>query len=126
MKLRLRDDSLRLRLMQSEVDALNADGLVESRTRLPGGELVYALRADAAAEFVAARLEDGRITVSIPADIARDWAMTDVVSVQGEQPLDRGAVLHILVEKDFRCLVPREGENESDMYPHPRTRGEGR
>jgi hypothetical protein len=28
-------------------------------------------------------------------------------------------VLGILVEKDFACLAPREGEDESDMYPHP-------
>ena len=25
----------------------------------------------------------------------------------------------ILVEKDFQCLAPREGEDESDMFPHP-------
>ena len=126
MKLRLRDDTLRLRLMQAEVDALAADGSVESRTHLPGGELVYALRADAAADAIAAVLDDGRITVSIPADVARDWATTDVVSLQAEQPLGGGAVLGILIEKDFRCLAPREGEDESDMFPHPQAHGEGR
>jgi hypothetical protein len=28
-------------------------------------------------------------------------------------------MLRILVEKDFACLAPREGEDESDMFPNP-------
>ncbi len=39
--------------------------------------------------------------------------------VAGEQRLDDGALLSILVEKDFACLAPREGEDDSDMYAHP-------
>ena len=38
---------------------------------------------------------------------------------EGEQQHDNGDVLSILVEKDFACLAPREGEDESDMFPHP-------
>ncbi len=29
------------------------------------------------------------------------------------------ATLTLLLEKDFACLVEREGEDESDMFPHP-------
>jgi hypothetical protein len=39
--------------------------------------------------------------------------------MSGEQVLDDGAKLTILVEKDFACLTPREGEDESDMFPNP-------
>ncbi len=39
--------------------------------------------------------------------------------MKGEQLLDDGSMLDILVEKDFACLTKREGEDESDMYPHP-------
>ncbi|MGH8167708.1 MAG: DUF7009 family protein [Woeseiaceae bacterium] len=36
----------------------------------------------------------------------------------GAQPLD-GDELSILVEKDFACLAPREGEDDSDKFPNP-------
>ena len=47
------------------------------------------------------------------------WATTEQVSIQGEQMLDDGGKLKILVEKDFVCLTGRDDEDESDMYPHP-------
>jgi hypothetical protein len=47
------------------------------------------------------------------------WAASELVSIDGEQGLDDGSVLRILVEKDFACLAPRAGEDESDMFPHP-------
>ena len=55
------------------------------------------------------------------------WAMTEQVSIRGEQPLVEGEKLAILIEKNFACLAPREGEDESDMYLHPQSEsGEGR
>ena len=50
---------------------------------------------------------------------APEWVDSDEVSISSEQQLDQGGLLKILVEKDFACLAPREGEDESDMFPHP-------
>ncbi len=47
------------------------------------------------------------------------WSDSDEVSIAASQILDGGDQLNILVEKDFACLAPREGEDETDMYPHP-------
>ena len=55
----------------------------------------------------------GRPSVHPSASVGRPPAIT------AEQVLDDGGVLNILVEKDFACLAPREGEDESDMFPHP-------
>jgi len=57
------------------------------------------------------------------ADVMR-WAATEQVSIAANETLDDGDFLKILVEKDFACLAPREGEDESDMYPHPQDRQE--
>jgi hypothetical protein len=57
--------------------------------------------------------------VRLPESLVLSWAATEQVSMAGEQALDEGRVLQILVEKDFACLAPREGEDESDMFPHP-------
>ena len=120
MKIRIRDNSIRLRLTRGEVDAINSDGLVSSATGFPGGrEFRYALESSPASVTPAAFYSQNEIRIRLPETIVLAWATTDQVSIQGEQLLDDGDTLKILVEKDFACLAPREGEDESDMYPHP-------
>jgi hypothetical protein len=67
----------------------------------------------------AAFFSDNEITIRLPETMVLAWATTDQVSMQGEQVLDDGSKLQILVEKDFACLAPRDDEDESDMFPHP-------
>ncbi len=120
MKLRIRDNSLRLRLTQTEVRTLRTDGRVMAETVFPGGEkLKYALECVEGIEGVGASMRDGAITIRVPAALALDWADSDTVSLHGDQATSDGQSLGLLVEKDFACLAPREGEDESDMYPHP-------
>ena len=64
-------------------------------------------------------LSDNTLTVRLPESAVLAWATTEQVSLPGEQVLDNGALLKILVEKDFVCLTGRDDEDESDMYPHP-------
>lgn len=121
MKLRIRDNSLRLRLTQTEVRTLRTDGQVTAATAFPGGaSLVYALLCDDEVAELTATMLDGTITVRVPATVAHEWADSDEVSLRGDRALDDGQSLSLLVEKDFTCLAPREGEDESDMYPHPK------
>lgn len=120
MKLRIRDNSIRLRLTRGEVDLLRADGLVKARMEFPAGrEFGYELESSPASVQPDALFSDRVITVRVPEAMALEWASTEQVSMQGEQLLDDGGELTILVEKDFTCLAPREGEDESDMYPNP-------
>jgi len=120
MKLRIRDNSIRLRLSRGEVDSLRADGLVKARTEFPAGhEFGYELESSPASVQPDASFSDRAITVRVPESMALAWASTEQVSMQGEQFLDDGGKLTILVEKDFTCLAPREGEDESDMFPNP-------
>jgi len=120
MKLRIRDNSVRLRLTRGEVDVLREDGLVPSKTEFPGGqEFNYVAESSPAVVSPAAILSDSVLTVRLPESTVLAWATTEQVSIEGEQLLDDGQILTILVEKDFECLTQREGEDESDMYPHP-------
>ena len=121
MKLRIRDNSIRLRLERSEVDTLRDAGLVTSRTGFPGGrELAYVIESSPASVNPGALLSDNTVTVRLPETAVLAWANSEQVSIVGEQRLAEGDVLSILVEKDFACLAPRDGENEADMYPHPK------
>lgn len=120
MKLRIRDNSIRLRLTQTEVDTVRSAGVVRSRVSLPGGNgLDYVLEISATTARPSARLSDSALTISFPESDVKRWASTEQVSIAADEALDDGEVLKILVEKDFACLAPREGEDESDMYPHP-------
>lgn len=120
MKLRIRDNSIRLRLMQGEVDALKRDGIVSAHTDFPGGRTFgYRLESSPASVKPEAFLSAAELTVRLPESVVLGWASSEQVSIAGEQQLVGGQTLQILVEKDFACLTPREGEDESDMYPHP-------
>ena len=115
MKLRIRDDSLRLRLTRSEVDTFANSGRVESRISFGEKKLVYALAHSASAARVAARFANDEILVVVPSPAARAWASSEEVGIESSD-----GALRILIEKDFACLKPREGEDDRDAFPHPK------
>jgi hypothetical protein len=119
MKLRIKGATLRLRLTQGEIRALEAQSVVEERVPFAAGvDLVYRLKSDAVAREISAHFRDGVVEVRIPADAARQWCSSELVTLAHEQPLPQG-VLRITLEKDYACLTARSDEDESDNFPHP-------
>jgi hypothetical protein len=120
MKLRIRGNSIRLRLTRGEVQDLVTEGRVAELTRLPVGPAFgYQLRADAAAGAVTATFEAGVLGVAVPKAAAAAWAASDEVAIEGAVPVADGT-LTILVEKDFPCLTVRAGEDDSDAFARDR------
>ena len=120
MKLRIRGDSIRLRLTRGEVEELVAHGAVAETTRLPVGPAFgYQLRADALGRAVTATFEAGVLGVAVPRAAAEAWAASEEVAIRGEVPV-AGVALTILVEKDFPCLTVRQGEDDSDAFARDR------
>jgi len=120
VKLRVRDNSIRLRLTRSEVELVRTDGLVRGRVPFDGrNSFDYVLESSPATVKPEAHISNNVLTVRIPEAEILSWANSDDVSISASQILDGGDQLSILVEKDFACLSPREGEDEADMYPHP-------
>ena len=119
MKLRIRGSSLRLRLSQGEVQTLAEQGAVEDGVEFPGdARLVYRLRAVKNSSAISVSYGGNLIEVLVPEAMAGQWCGSDLVSLAGVQPVAEGE-LRVVVEKDFACLTPREGEDESDNFPHP-------
>lgn len=120
MKLRLLDDSIRLRLSRTEVLAAEQQGRVEARTRFPdGSNLVFALES-VDQDSRSASFADNRLIVRLPAQELANWAHDDAaVSIHGDLSLPDGDQLTLLVEKDFQCVTPRDGEDQSDLFPNP-------
>ncbi len=120
MKLRIRDNSIRLRLTRPEVETLSTDGLVGGKVPFPAGaQFVYCLESSPACVDPTAQFAEGELSVRFPETAVQDWAGSGEVAISAVQMLDDGGTLDILVEKDFECLAPRPGEDESDMFPHP-------
>ena len=119
MKIRIKGSSIRLRLAKSELSLLMRGSPVEERTSFPGGaRFVYRLVADGAKGGIGASFSDGTLVVSAPFSEVERWANSDAVSLHAD--IDAGAeLLSILIEKDFPCLVPREGEDPADRFARP-------
>ena len=95
-------------------------GIVGSALSFSGGaKLTYCLESSPACVDPVASLVNNELLVRLPESTVQDWASTEKVGISTEQGLDDGGYLKILIEKDFACLVERDGEDDSDMYPHP-------
>lgn len=113
MKLRIEDDTLRLRLSAGEVREFAEQGRVEAAVHFgagPGQQLTYALERGsepaesmAGAEPVQVHYEPGALTVHVPLALARSWVETDQVGFSHDVPLPDNQRLRILVEKDLDC-----------------------
>jgi hypothetical protein len=122
MKLRIRGNTLRLRLARGEVNQLAETGEVREAVAFGSGatdRLGYAIVASGDAAVTSARLSGGSVEVIVPRALAREWAANETVGFEAEQPVGGGLSLHILVEKDFACLTPRKGEDDTDAFPNP-------
>ena len=120
MKLRVLDNSIRLRLTRTEVDLIASEGLVNGHVAFAGTYTFdYVLESSPATVKPEAHISNNVLTVRIPQEEIHNWANSEQVSILSEQILGDGAVLKLRVEKDFACLAPREGEDESDMFAHP-------
>lgn len=121
MKLRIRGDAVRLRLARGEVDALGRGELIEEQTHFPDGSVLrYQLIPGRTQEASQISNDEGHtIRIEVPSMQAQKWAEnTTRVGLTGEAPFSVGQ-LQILIEKDFTCVTPREGEQELDTFANP-------
>ncbi len=122
MKLRIRGNSIRLRLEQQEVRQLAHTGVVEEIVSFPASaSFKYSLRLHQSDQFEA-RFEQGTIAVFVPNEKGKTWAASDDVGIYAEIP-SGDAGLKIAIEKDFQCLHKRPDEDESDMFVNPLKKG---
>lgn len=123
MKLRIKGDSLRLRLSQGEMRTLAERGEVEDRITFPGGAaLRYRLRVAKNSDVISADYSPNLIDILVPGMLCERWCGTDLVTLSASQATPAGE-LRLVLEKDWACLAPREGEGEADNFPHPRSGG---
>ena len=118
MKLRIKGNSLRLRLSKPEVEKLAVVKYLEERTSFGSNIFGYAVQIENAGDELQANFNGSKITVFIPEIFIEDWAVNDVIGFDTIKQVSDAEALYILVEKDFQCL-DKTSEDQSDNYENP-------
>ena len=114
MKLRITNNSVRLRVTPAEVKRFCEAGWIEDALELgtgPDQRFIFGLQEVDSGD-VRADLEPGRITILVPKIRAERWTRTDQVGIECEQRLPDGGTVRIVIEKDlayFDSLFREEG-----------------
>lgn len=120
MKLRILGNSLRIRLAQRDLRSLASGQCIEQTTVFsPSSKLVLSVESSLQAERAVAIFAGHRLSLRLPLAEVRQWAETEQVGIEAEQPIGDGQSLHILIEKDFECLQPRASV-DTDAFPNPK------
>ena len=118
MKIRIKGNSIRLRLTKTEVDNFAANGFVEEKTEFGDTYFSYRMESSSDHQELAAAYQGNLITVFIPAAIAQNWTSTELVGFENKMDIGNNKQLFLLVEKDFVCL-DNTFEDQSDNFPNP-------
>lgn len=114
MKLRVLENSLRLRLNRREVARLASGGALEERVVFPGNaSLSYSLGSGA--DSPEASFRDGAIRIAAPKNMIGLWAADDSIGVYFDVPAG-SAPLKIAIEKDLECLDLPPEERDPDAF----------
>ena len=112
MKIRIKDNSVRFRLTQSEVHELGENGIVSSLTQFADRPFIYMVKRTNDTELSADFIEN-RIVMKMPEAMVEELVMTDRIGFDGES-----GTVKLLIEKDFVC-IDNTVEDQSDNYPNP-------
>ena len=119
MKIRIKGNSIRLRLTQTEITNFGEQGLLEEKTEFINGAVFsYTLQTRYDIDNLEAAYSDNCITVFVPQAMAREWSNTDKTGFENKMNMGDGKHLFLLIEKDFVCL-DNTFEDQSDHFPNP-------
>lgn len=123
MKLRLRENSIRLRLLQSEVRQLREIGTISETIVFginPTETITYALRVSGETEKIHAQMNNNQIEIFLPLAVAENWADGEEIGLYGTQKIGDSGELKIVIEKDFVCVDRPFDKDNQDAFPHPK------
>ncbi|WP_350290211.1 hypothetical protein [uncultured Croceitalea sp.] len=119
MKIRIKGNSIRFRLTQTEVKNLTEKGAIEEYTCFESNSFKYAIEVSSYHKQMNAIFSEGEIRLHIPKNKIEGWYTNAIVGFEHIQKLSSGNTLSLLLEKDFTCL-DNTIEDQSDNYPNPK------
>ncbi|WP_010519488.1 DUF7009 family protein [Croceivirga radicis] len=119
MKIRIKGNSVRFRLTQSEVKKLSTEGIVVETTAFESANFTYQVKQYAGITALQANFENNCISMLVPETEAKEWYANNLVGHDNTMLLPSGEKLYLLLEKDFTCM-DNTIEDQSDNYPNPK------
>ena len=119
MKIRIKGNSIRFRLTQSEVQQLSETGSVKETAEFGPNVFQYQVKLMSSVRTLQASYSNDTILMMVPEADGKNWFHNDTIGFEHEMELSTGKKLHLLLEKDFTCLENRD-EDQSDNYPNPK------
>ncbi len=125
MKLRLKGNTVRMRLDRRDLERLIEHGEVSDSIQFgPGAVFRYAMIVGPSApECPTAVYACDTMAVIINAIDVREWNATDRVGFEYEHAVDGGGTVRVLIEKDFACIdrPASEADDDAFAFPNPAT-----
>jgi hypothetical protein len=107
MKLRFRNNSLRLRVNRREVEGLAAGSAIGERVHFPADACMSCVLEPSTQLDADASFENGTIRITAPQEIISNWAHSDSIGIYFEIPAN-GARLQVAIEIQMRFRAAAE------------------
>ena len=121
MKLRIKGNSLRLRVSRSELERFLTGERIEETIHFssePGAKLTYALQSVPNGAGTGVRYSSQEITVLLSEGHVQEWSDINQIGVYTLVDIGPEGPLDLIVEKDFACLDRSDEENQ-DTFANP-------
>ncbi len=119
MKIRIKGDSVRFRLTQTEVKSLSTNGEIYDNTNFGSQVFSYGVTLKSNTDQLRISFENNRVTLEMPETTGKVWFENDIITYDHTIKTTFGNELYLLLEKDFTCL-DNTIEDQSDNYPNPK------
>lgn len=118
MKIRIKGNSVRFRLTQSEVKTLATEGKIFDSTNFGTATFTYGVVLTEELDSLGIQFQNASIILEMPKKEGISWHENDIVTFDHHLALN-DTDLYLLLEKDFTCL-DNTLEDQSDNYPNPK------
>jgi hypothetical protein len=115
MKIRIHEDTVRIRLGRRELGELLTTQFLLSTTRFPTGRLRFGLSLDAELSGPVVDCAEGLVGIGLPRARFVAWAQGQEESYAFSAPHEDGT-LEVLIEKDFPCDTRSDCAVDEDLF----------
>ena len=119
MKLRIKGNSVRLRLSKSEVERFAKEGMLHETTNFGNQVFSYIVKSTEEKTMTATLAQAG-ITLLVPSMQLLQWASSNSqVGISEKMDIGNNETLSLLLEKDFKCIDANPEDDQEDFFENP-------
>lgn len=117
MKIRIKNNTIRYRLDKKDIENLDKNGICEEKTLIGENYLKFSIKIRTY-EPINVDLTPFKVATSINSESFRQIMNGSAAGIEFSVRNPDNSELKILVERDFKCLVPR-GEDDRHAFENP-------